>query len=269
VRLNHAAGIKAGNGQGLDNNEQILSNNVHNNGQEGIAVNSGTGTVVEYNTVSSNNYLNLVAGVEAGGGRICGTTGAQIINNTFSNNNGDGVWGDCGATSTTFLDNTITGNSLSGIRYELSHAGTISDNTLVNNAQSQAGSCNAKEREIFLVSSDNTSVAGNTITSNCAGIALAQDSRNPTVNNSVTYNSTTYSGSVVLPYGIGGIDLLAPTAEYHPSSQNYFDYNTYHFGSPSMLTLNNWLWGSAGGSPTQMNWSAWQAAGEDPNGSAH
>ena len=230
VRLNHAAGIKPANGN--DDYEQILSNNVHDNGQEGISVSGGTGTLVEYNTISNNNYLNMADGFESGGGKIAATTDAQVLNNTYTNNNGNGLWSDCGATGSIFSGNTITGSRLSGIRYEISHYGTITNNTLINNDQYQgSGACAKYHSDIFVYSSDHTSVSGNTITSNCAGIGLIQDSRNPMVYDSVTDNNTTYLGSVVLPNPIGGTDSQVPMTVFDPASHNYFDYNAYHFNS--------------------------------------
>jgi len=266
VRLNHSAGIKAGNGQPTDDYEQIISNNVHDNGQQGIAVGGGTGTLVEYNTISYNNYLNMADGFESGGGKIAATTNAQVLNNTYADNNGNGLWGDCGAIGTVFSGNTISGSRLSGIRYEISHNAKITNNTLTNNDQyQQTGSCHAA-KEIFLAGSDHTSVSGNVITSNCAGITMAQDSRNSVVNNAVTHNTLTYSGSSLIPNRIGGMDSQVPMTMFAPAANNYFDYNTYHFSSPALLSINNWTWNSKGSN--RLNWATWQAAGQDTNGTA-
>jgi parallel beta-helix repeat protein len=71
VRLNHSAGIKTGGGRG-NNNEKILSNNVHDNGQEGIALAWGNACLVEYNTIANNNFANTVDTFEEGGGKIAG-----------------------------------------------------------------------------------------------------------------------------------------------------------------------------------------------------
>jgi len=262
VRLNHATGIKPANGN--DNYEQILSNNVHDNGQAGLSVGGGTGDLVQYNTISRNNYLNLADGFESGGGKIAATTNAQVLDNTYVNNNGNGLWGDCGATGTVFSGNTISGSRLAGIRYEISHNATISNNTLTNNDQYQGrGTCN-QAVEIFLAGTDHTNVSGNTITSNCAGILMTQDSRNPVIYNSVTNNTTTYPGSVGLPNRIGGMDSQIPMTVFDPNSHNFFDYNTYHFNSP--LTLKQWTWNSRGN--LSFSWLGWQAAGEDVNGTA-
>jgi len=266
VRLNHGAGIKAGSGQPGADYEIIWNNSVHDNGEEGIAVCCGTGTLVAYNTISNNDFAYVLS--EFGGGKIAGTTNAQVINNTYTNNNGVGLWGDVHATGTIFSGNTVTGSQLEGIRYEISHYGTISNNTLRYNGQYQgSGACNAG-REIHLAASDHTTVFGNQITSNCSGIQIDQDSRNAAVYDSVTDNVTTYPGSTRLFFRIGGKDPLKPSTLFDPASHNYFDYNTYHFSSPSMLTLQNWIWAGTAGPNSPLNWSDWQAAGEDIHGTA-
>jgi parallel beta-helix repeat protein len=198
--------------------------------------------------------------------RLQGTTNAQVLNNTYTNNNGNGLWGDCGDTGTVFSGNTITGSRLSGIRYEISHNATITNNTLIKNDQYQSsGACN-RAREIWVYASDNTSVSGNTVTSNCAGIAINQDTRNAVVNDSVTDNITTYSGSIVLPNSIGATDSLTPMTMFNTASGNYFDYNTYHFSSQALLKLKNWTWNSKGS--LTLSWLDWQAVGQDLHGAA-
>jgi parallel beta-helix repeat protein len=266
VRLNHAAGIKPQ--LGSDNYEQILSNNVHDNGQEGIAVGRGTGTLIQYNTIANNNYANTFDGNEEGGGKIGNTTNAQVLNNTYLNNNGVGLWADAGATGTIFSGNTISGSRLDGIRHEISHYGTISNNTLTNNAQYMGtGACSWNAKEIVVCESDNTTVSNNTINTNCAGITLTQSIRSPgaTFNDAVVHNTITYPGSTVLNYRIGGQDSQLPPATFDPNNHNYFDYNTYHFSSRDLLNLQNWMWGV--GNPA-LTWQGWLTAGQDPNGVA-
>ena len=76
--------------------------------------------------------------------------------------------------------------------------------------------------EIFLYSSDHTNVSGNTITSNCAGIGMTQDSRNPVVYDSVTHNTITYPGSVVLLSRIGAMDSMTPDDSIRPGEPELF-----------------------------------------------
>jgi parallel beta-helix repeat protein len=258
VRLNHGAGIKAQ--YGSADYEQILSNNVHDNGQQGLAVGGGKGSLIEYNTLTGNNFARVKS--ESGGGKIAGTTNVQVINNTYSNNYGPGLWLDCDATGSILSGNTITGNEGDGIRSELGHYGTFTNNTLKNNAQNPVTKvCTGNAREIAIADSDHTMVSGNTINSNCAGITMTQGTRNLSVNNSVVHNTITYPGVTQIRNPFGGVDSQTPTTLFDPDNHNYFDYNTYHFSSPTLPTLKHWKWNGTG-----LNWSGWQAADQDVNG---
>jgi parallel beta-helix repeat protein len=259
IRLNHGAGIKPQHAS--DNYEQILRNSVHDNGQQGIAVGGGIGTLVEYNTIARNDYALVLS--EAGGGKISATVDVQVIDNRYTDNNSVGLWADSGATGSLFTGNMISGSQLDGVRYEISHYGIISNNTLINNAQDRStGVCEGNAREIVLADSDNTIVSGNVITTSCAGITLTQGSRNLEVNDVVTDNTTTYSGSVRLANRIGGLDPSPPYTVFDPANENYFDYNIYHF-MPAVFSLNNWVYNRTG-----LSWSGWQSSGEDTHGTA-
>ena len=159
-------------------------------------------------------------------------------------------------------------NYKDGIRYQWSHAGTISTNTLKDNDQNPKSGCTPNGREITVADSDHVSVTGNTITSNCAGITLSGFQPNETivpVDDVVTDNTTTYSRSGVVANAIGGIDGIngAKSPLFHPANNNYYDYNTYHFNSTSLLNLKNWMWNGS------KNWSQWRAAGQDTHSTAN
>jgi hypothetical protein len=94
---------------------------------------------------------------------------------------------------------------------------------------------------------------------------MTQGIRNLAVLNSVVHNSLTYPSVTLalIQNKSGGWDP-PPATMFDPANQNYFDYNTYHFGSPTILAQTNWMWGGS-----NLTWSGWQAAGEDPNGTAN
>jgi parallel beta-helix repeat protein len=262
VRLNHGEGIKP---RGA-NNTQILGNNVHNNGQVGIAAGAGSNLLVQSNTISGNNYSKILYSVEAGGLKIATTTNAQVINNTATNNDGNGLWVDSQGTGTVFNGNKVSGNSQNGIRNEYSDYSTIVKNTLINNGQNSANApCNANIREIVATDSNHVSISGNTITSKCAGITLTQGTNRTTINYPtnlvVTDNTISYSGSTAIPRPMGGLDSETPPPLFQTQNDNYFDYNTYRFSSTGIANLTNWIW--AGSS---RNWAQWRAAGQDIHG---
>jgi len=267
VRLNHGEGIKT-----HGNNEHVLSNNVHDNGQEGACAGGGDSDVFEFNKVSGNNFAKIHYGIEMGGGKYSSTTNAQIINNVFSDNDGNGIWIDALATGSIVQGNTVTNNHKDGIRCEDSHYCMISNNTLTNNAENPAtGVCIPNAREITISASDHSTVTGNTITSNCAGIWMGGYQRNEyidAVDDIVTDNSMTYSRSVPISSSIGAADgtLGASSPLFNPANNNYFDYNTYHLNSRGMLSIQIWVWG--GKASSTKDWSQWRAAGQDIHGTA-
>ncbi len=269
VRFNHGEGIKT---QG--NNEQVLSNKVDNNGEEGMCAGGGSGDLFEYNNVYNNNFTHVAFGIEMGGGKFSATTNAQVINNTFSNNDGNGIWFDEQSYGSVARGNTVTHNTKDGIRCEYSHHCLISNNVLTYNTQNQTtGTCTPNGREITITASDYATVSGNTITSNCSGIFVGGQQQNEAVlpiGIVVTDNTITYSGSTVIYERIGGADgtLGSSSPLFNPKDGSYFDYNTYHFKSTSMLNLTNWVWGGTAGQPYWKNWSQWRAAGQDTHGSA-
>jgi len=267
VMLNHGEGIKV-----EGNNEQVLNNSVHDNEEEGACAGGGTGDLFKNNNVYNNNnnsFAKVAYGIEMGGGKFSSTTNAQIINNTFSNNDGNGIWVDGLAVGTSVKGNTVTRNIKDGIRCEYSHNCMISGNTLVDNDQNSAtGACTLYSREITITASDHATVTGNTITSNCAGIYVGGQQRNEFIvpfDNVVTDNSITYTGSGQITNLIGGMDKALML--FNPANENYFDYNSYHFNSAHQLTVQNWMWGGYGNLFAK-NWSQWRAAGQDTHGSA-
>jgi parallel beta-helix repeat protein len=271
VRLNHGEGIKT-----KGNNETILSNNVHNNGEAGIASGGGSNILYQYNTVSSNNYAKVTYVTEAGGSKFAGSSNLHILNNAFSGNDGVGLWVDADCNGATISGNTVTNNTLDGIRYEYSHHGTISGNVLRNNGQSASGGCTMTRnaREIVLSDSDYTTVTGNTLTSNCGGITLTHGThRLPLVvpvDDIVTDNTITYSGSTTITNRIGGLDGQTPPLMFNGANNNYFDYNTYHFASNGLLNMDHWLWGGTYGINQKLrDWAQWRAAGQDIHGTAN
>jgi parallel beta-helix repeat protein len=167
--------------------------------------------------------------------------------------------------------NTVSGNIGDGIRYEHSSYGTISNNIVSHNCQNPTtGACNSNMREIVAADSAHVSISGNTVTSKCAGITLTHGFRanNPLVpvDLVVTDNTINYSGSSAIPRPIGGQDTASPSPLFNTANNNYFDYNTYHFTSTSLLGMENWEWG---GNLTKRTWTGWRGVGQDTHGTAN
>jgi parallel beta-helix repeat protein len=265
IRLNHSEGIKV-----RGNSAQILSNSVYSNSLAGIGVGGSSGTIIQNNQITSNNYAKCSYVQEASGVKIGDSSNVHVVNNTASHNDATGIWVDSQTSGTVITGNTVSGNSQNGIRHEYSSYGTISNNILTNNEQNvSTGACTSNTREIVAADSNHVSIKYNTITSKCAGITLTNgnfriNGANVPVDLVVTDNTTTYTGSTQMPRPIGGQDPESPPPLFNTANNNYFDYNTYHFNSTSLLNLLNWEWGGS-----LRNWTQWRAAGQDRHGTAN
>jgi hypothetical protein len=224
-------------------------------------------------------------------------TSPVVADNIVNHTNGVGMWFDSFTESGTFTRNTIAGGSGEGIRCEISHGCSITRNVLTDNEQlsndlcvaahvpwpagndcctgPQTGTCpgtcvpgSVAPNELTLAQSDHSKVGGagdgNTITSACGGIGLSTGTRDtvPNTGNSVTYNTTRYSGSsatVPHPYGYDvGDGGVVP-------SSNTFDDNDYHFVDAGAGALSAADWQAGHG---RVTFTEWQAVPQDPHGKA-
>ena len=294
--LNHGEAIE------LDDaaNALVSYNRTTQNGQAGLSAGGsgeGKGDVFSNNLVTQNNFAGIAYSFEAGGGKFSANDSLKVINNTFSNNNGNGLWGDEGDTNAIFAGNTVDHNIYNGITYEISHSGVIVRNRLTSNAQAAAAqciaahvpilerhdvctgpgtcsgwACNACSKgrsEIWLHTSDTSTVGGsaangNTIVSNCAGIQINEDGRLRVRGNTVSYNTLIlHTGSGVINTILGGDNdpFKSEFNMYSASPPNTFDHNSYTFDSlTASQTRQHWQWQLDDGAGNQAyNWSGWRA----------
>jgi len=300
LALNHGAGIRLSESA----NALIAYNRANRNGEIGIDSSGGVGNVFSNNVVTQNNFAGTIYGFEAGGGKFSTETGVEVINNIFSYNNGNGIWGDTEDTNAFFSGNTVAHNLINGITYEVSHTGTIVRNTLIDNAQRGPGQCIAPhipilsghdvctglgtcsgggcttctyaKAEIWLHTSDTSTVGGsvsdgNKIISNCGGIQIREDNRLNVTGNTVSHNTLIlHTGSAVISNILGGWSDHggAGLNMYLPLAANLFDYNSYTFDSLGAAGANQWQWHGDGPHGNQRyDWAGWQAEGQDQHGS--
>jgi parallel beta-helix repeat protein len=262
ITLNHGDGIKI-----RGSNEQVLGNTISYNGQGGISVGGTSGNQIKNNQILYNNFAKCSYTRDSAGVKVSAASNNEITGNTISYNDANGAWTDSLSHGTVISSNNIAHNTQNGIRHEYSSYGTIANNVLTDNSQDATGVCTFNTREIVAADSNNVTITGNTITSNCAGITLTQGtnrtSPNVPVNLVVTDNVITYPGSTKLIHAIGGQDSEQPPPLFNRANNNYFDYNTYHFSSRSVMNLLNWEWDGS-----LLAWDAWRAAGQDTHGTA-
>lgn len=178
VFLNGAAGI------------QVLDNDIARGGQEGLSLDKTTGAIVRGNTVHDNNTELFDTAWEAGGAKITRSTDLTVDGNTFSRNFGAGLWLDMGCDRVTVSDNRADHNARTGIAFEVSHDGTITNNAVWENGWDKPASWGAAG--IFVNSSDHTLVSGNVVAWNVSGITVLSEQRSdarPVVDISIQDNT--------------------------------------------------------------------------------
>jgi hypothetical protein len=283
----------------------IDSNEVVEMGQGGIDTGNGRNTRITHNRIERNNEDGTAYGYEAGGAKFSNDSNIFVSGNTISCNNGNGLWGDSGEIGAIYSGNAVHRNLYNGITYEISHSGTITRNILTDNAQANACQCvgphipllNSHDvctgaqacwgldctvctdgrSEIYLHTSDATVVGGspsvgNTITSNCAGIHMNQDSRLRVRGNSVSYNTLIlHTGSAVINTLLGGSNESGPFGfdMYSARPVNFFDHNSYTFDTSIAARIKaQWQWQLGNSTRSHpYNWTGWQAQRQDRNGS--
>jgi hypothetical protein len=193
--------------------------------------------------------------------------GAVITNNTISNN----LW-----LGSNLCEAPHVPRSLGGV-----------DGCLDTSSGGYAGSCvpsNQFSNEIAVALSGNSTIggsgSGNTITSKCGGIMLSIGTRTGlycastpcnTANNTVSYNTTTYTGAAATIPQVQGLSTNNAAGILTGLT---WDHNTYHMGGASGTGFTGAQkdWQTATGSNLQMPFASptpsWQAVGYDMSGSA-
>ena len=128
-----------------------------------------------YNTIKGNTLINNYYGIW-----IHISSNNTLINNTFSNNNGDyGVYLDC-SNNNTLITNTANNNAGGGFRLTLSNGNTLISNTARKHNSSFG---------IYIHSSNNNILTDNILANNNCGIELDESSNNNILTNNTAMNN--------------------------------------------------------------------------------
>jgi hypothetical protein len=161
-------------GEGLRAWDVVLENN----GQAGIG--GGQNTASHPWLIVNSQFIDNGSTAELGyaSGGIKGSSGFTILNSSAVDNIGQGIWCDVGCIGGTWTveGNTVTGNTSGGIRYEISNAGAVIENNLVenNNTSDQAGLGG-----IQIASSGNATVENNIALMNQRADIIMSKGRSP------------------------------------------------------------------------------------------
>jgi len=257
ICLNHGVGVSDVLG---GDNIQVLSNNIHNNGESGVG-GPGSGGLWNSNTIAYNSTDGVNTDFAGSGSKFAGSN-ITISNNMVHDNNGPGLWSDSSATNNTYNQNISYNNVDGGIRYEISQYGVITNNTVYGNT------VNA---QIVYTGSDHGRINGNTVIDSGHGAILVVNtagSRLGTVyqvtDTQVTDN-TVWMSSNATEVAVGLIDRAQPPEPgIFTDPTNFFDHNIYQFSGP---VRSSWGWGETATPLVPISWSAWRAAGQDLHGS--
>jgi parallel beta-helix repeat protein len=241
VGQNHGVGIAH------HDKAQVRNNDIHHNGQLGLAGYRSVGAVVSNNEIARN-AIGGFAGWETGGAKYVGTTHLTIRGNYVHGNRHHGLWTDTDNVDTVYSRNTIIGNKGMGIFHEAASSCIIRSNYIARNGGDG----------IFISSSSNVEAFENIVALNrLAGIHLFIDgaSGHDLANNYVHGNLMRMRGGTY--NGITTTNVGDPAA-YSTSKNNRFRGNSYVV---PRLRNRYWYWSS-----TLKTWSQWRSAGQDRRG---
>jgi parallel beta-helix repeat protein len=275
--LNHGLGVH------INYGIQVLNSYVHNNGQMGIGGGTGSGTVqsgvvLSGNTVTYNNYANVIPGFGAGGIKFGTTLGVVVRGNTVTNNAGAGIHFDVDSRSPLIDGNTVTDNvGGSGIVYEVSLASAL----VRNNILQRNGATGAFSGPGYnLQSANSTGVEaycnlmemGNLSGEN--GFVVNASGRGSDPNPPYEYLTSTgnYFHHNTVIWNSGATGIVGSVQGDATNQPNFFadntppDYNTYHL--PSLSATDFQYDSNDSGANTRKTFAEYQSAGADVNGTA-
>lgn len=266
IRWTHGMGLKVNSG-GLASNCQVQ-------GHGNLGIGGGGTFTVEYCEVFDNNAMRVKSGDDAGS-KFVFSTGAQIHDNWFHDNNGVGLWADINNTNPQYTWNLCERNEAIGIFHEINFGGLIADNLSRGNGLNY-GNFSPAGGGILVGTSTDTEVTRNSVVDNRGGgIWGTRDPRAGT--NSFAgwplwelTNLNVHDNLIVMHSGLGGgtsNDICTGIQDYKdglgavsPAANNRFQNNTYMVPSPAG---NFWYW--TGG---PRNWASWQSIPQDSTGTA-
>src|SRR5580700_10293796 len=273
---NHGAGVRVVFGT------QVYNSYIHNNGTIGIngttASMTPSGIIIQGNTISNNNYANMLPASGSGGIKLGYTANAVVRGNTISNNGGAGIHFDTSSANPLVDGNIVTGNyGGNGFGFEISlQSATVRNNVFLNNAL--AGPVPAASAAVGSYASTGLNAYCNVVeVPNVAGtvgmIVMGSDrgyNANPPYQYLTSTGNDFHHNTVIWESGANAtVGYALNDAAHQP---NFFadntppDNNTYHL--PSLSDANFVYDNNDTQDNTSKTFSEYQAAGADIHGSA-
>lgn len=234
-------------GPGFTVQYSYLHNNSSGNYVFNFAYGQGPGGLVQNNEIS------------AGGTEQKSIDAYSIIfrNNYVHNNTGAGIWVDGDAPNSVIEGNTVDDNGAQGIMWEQARLGVIRNN-IIRRSGDQA---------IFVSTSKQTEIYGNTVENNFRGIVLfitctAVNSQpwNPDLANVNVHDNTIWVPSGGLANFLSYSSCTPTQLAAYTNGSKFLFFQNNQYTVPS-LTGQYWLWGD-----TLKTWAQWQALPQDASG---
>jgi hypothetical protein len=258
VRLNSGGGLTVGTGG------RVHDNNIHHNGQIGIA-GVGRDVLIENNRIWGNNTRGFNFNWEAGGVKFALSDGVVFRGNHVHDNIGSGLWCDINCRNVIYENNLVEDNQDAGIFHEISFNAIIRNNIVRHN-----GNGHRKwlwGPDILVAASQDVEVYGNVLSVSAGGCGIMlidqgrlmkSGSKYKTRDNTVHGNETTFEGAPCA----GGASDTRPGDENFTiitDGNNVFDSNVYR--APRKGGSARFAWGHA-----ILDWEELQERGVEPNG---
>ena len=250
VRMNHGAGITA------LSRTVVRNNNIHHNGQLGVASGGGSDILFEGNEIAYNNTLGFSPSWEAGGSKFLYTTRLTLRNNYVHHNDGPGLWTDVNNIYSLFEGNLVEYNSYSGIFHEVSYDATIRNN--ISRGNGFGSSWVYDGAGILAATSVNVEIYDNIVENNKNGVILYMVDRSgdkQTNGPHLTQNNYAHHNVIKTPSGVSGLVQSVNDNSYFTSKGNRFNQNTYHL---SDTAAKRFLWMNS-----TRNKDEWKGYGQD------
>lgn len=137
------------------------------NGMIGLRANRANGLRIQGVTARNNNTERFNPAPSAGGTKITGSTGVQVVNSTFADNYGTGLWFDASDYRFSVTGSRFDNNSLHGLFLEVSGTGKVGNNIITRN----------RGNGLEIDNTDKVEVWNNTFRDNYRTIWIVQDWR--------------------------------------------------------------------------------------------
>lgn len=274
---NNAGGIKL-----VGRGHIVRGATASHNGIEGIGGTHCTACIIEHNTIAHNNWKGEPGQAHGGGGKFTRTRHAIFRNNTYTDNNGPGLWMDNDNHDNEIYANRLDQNVPIGIFIEHGSSRNRIYNNVVTCTRLSTLEKNPMGIGIFVSASDSNLIAYNTLIGNKgSGVKIAGDNRRDAVGNLVYNNlfvppAPADPGSWRAVVVVGDGTTTVPGNNTHEkrwarAASNQFDGNAYWpREGPSGKNQGLFLL-SPGGMRTRQNLYsnqllAWQESGYDLHG---